>query len=200
MRKSTLIITSAAGAAVLVGGAAAYASVAATPDATPDLASTSTASGATPRNTAQGTPDELDAAIAAALDEVGPGTVLEADVDDDASHAYEIDIRLDAGGAVEVRLDADLAVVSVSEDDAKDAADDASDDAAEDSTNDDLVPDEAARQKAEDAALAHVGEGTVVSVELSDDADHVYEVEIDLGDGKDVDVELDADFAVVKAD
>ena len=40
----------------------------------------------------------------------------------------------------------------------------------------------------------------VTSVELSDDADHVYEVEIDLGDGKDVDVELDGAFTVVKAD
>ena len=53
--------------------------------------------------------------------------------------------------------------------------------------------------KASAAALAHVGSGTVASVELSDDSDHVYEVEIELAGGEDVDVELDADFAVVKA-
>ena len=62
------------------------------------------------------------------------------------------------------------------------------------------IPAGSDRDAAAEAALAHVGSGTVVSVELSDDADHVYEVEIDLGNGDDVDVELDGSFTVVKAD
>ena len=44
------------------------------------------------------------------------------------------------------------------------------------------------------------GKLIVDGVELSDDRDHVYEVEIELAGGDDVDVELDADFAVVRAD
>ena len=35
-----------------------------------------------------------------------PGTVIDADADDNAAYAYEIDVRLDAGGVVEVKLDA----------------------------------------------------------------------------------------------
>ncbi|WP_214465647.1 PepSY domain-containing protein [Microbacterium flavescens] len=205
MRKSAIIITSAAVVASLAGGAAAFAAnttpqaplastVAANPSETPSVAPTP---GSGALGVASGNPTDLDAAIAAALEEVGPGTVVEADIDDDRDHAYEIDIRLDAGGFAEVYVDADLKVVAVNPDDADGSSDDASDDG---SSDDDAVTDEATRQKAADAALAHVGTGTVTSVEFSDDADHVYEVEIDLGNGDDADVELDADFAVVKVD
>ena len=42
----------------------------------------------------------------------GPGTVVDIDIDDNAAYAYELDILLDAGGVVEVKLDASLNVVS----------------------------------------------------------------------------------------
>lgn len=189
MRKSALIITTAAVVASLAGGAAAFAGT----QATSDAAGSETAASIVRTGTAPQASD-LDAAIEAALAKVGPGTVIEADWDDDSSHVYEIDVRKDSGGVVEVRLDAEFAVVSVRD---ESSDDDASDDS---STDDDAVTDADARKKAADAALAEVGKGTVVSVELSDDADHVYEVEIDLGDGQDADVELDADFTVIKVD
>jgi uncharacterized membrane protein YkoI len=48
---------------------------------------------------------------------VGPGTVIDADTDDNDAYAYEIKIRLDAGGVVEVKLDSAFVVVSVEADD-----------------------------------------------------------------------------------
>ncbi len=198
MRKPIIWITSIAGAAVLIGGGTAIAfatgSIPNAPSPSATLSDDDSSRSATASPSASAVPDDLEGAIAAALAEVGPGTVIDADTDDNAAYAYEIDIRLDAGGVVEVKLDSSLDVVSTGADD------DSGDDSADDSRGDDAVPDAAAVDKASAAALAHVGSGTVTSVELSDDSDHVYEVEIDLGDGEDVDVELDAQFAVVKAD
>ena len=54
--------------------------------------------------------------------------------------------------------------------------------------------------RASQAALAAVGSGTVTEVERSDDLDHVWEVEVTLADGSDVDVRLDGDFGVVRID
>jgi uncharacterized membrane protein YkoI len=62
-------------------------------------------------------PSDFEAAAEAALDASGPGTVIEADLDDNAAYAYEIDIRLDAGGTVEVTLDSAMNVVSTEVDD-----------------------------------------------------------------------------------
>lgn len=182
MRKTTLFVTTGVVAAALFGGAAAFAATGTAPAPT----ATATAA-ATPAGTTSGSNGaaDLDAAIAAALAEVGPGTVVEADIDDDASHAYEIDIRLDAGGFAEVKLDSSFAVVSVEFDDGG---------------GDDEVTDPSTRDAASAAALAATGGGTVVSVEASDDADHAWEVEVDLGNGEDADVELDADFQVVEVD
>ena len=62
---------------------------------------------------------------------------------------------------------------------------------------------DADRDAASAAALATLPAGTtgtVTEVERSDDFDHAYEVEITLDNGQDVDVELDASFAVVKVD
>jgi uncharacterized membrane protein YkoI len=59
---------------------------------------------------------------------------------------------------------------------------------------------DADREQASGAALAEVGDGTVTDVDRSDDADHAWEVEVLLADGTDVDVELDAGFAVVRVD
>jgi hypothetical protein len=53
-----------------------------------------------------------------------------------------------------------------------------------------------ARQQAEAAALAHVGEGTVSDHEASDE-EGSYEVEVLKADGVQVEVQLDENFAVV---
>ena len=59
---------------------------------------------------------------------------------------------------------------------------------------------DADRSSAEAAAIAEVGEGTITDVDRSDDADHAWEVEVTFADGRDADVELDADFRVVRVD
>ena len=56
------------------------------------------------------------------------------------------------------------------------------------------------RSSAEKAALDAAGPGTVTDLDRSDDADHAWEVEVTAADGTDVDVELDAQFAVVRID
>ena len=52
-----------------------------------------------------------------------------------------------------------------------------------------------AYDRATEAALAHVGEGTVTETETGDDG-AAYSVEIRLEDGSQVEVNLDADFKV----
>ncbi len=51
-------------------------------------------------------------------------------------------------------------------------------------------------ERATDAALAHLGEGTVTETEKGDE-ESLYEVEVTLEDGTEVDVQLDENFAVV---
>ncbi|MCW2580692.1 MAG: hypothetical protein JWR82_2293 [Blastococcus sp.] len=53
-----------------------------------------------------------------------------------------------------------------------------------------------ALQKAGDAALAETGGGEVTGTEMGDEESY-YEVEVTLGDGSQVDVQLDENFAVV---
>ena len=53
-----------------------------------------------------------------------------------------------------------------------------------------------ALQSATDAALAHIGAGTVTDTEVGDE-ESLYEVEITLPDGSEVDVQLDENFNVV---
>lgn len=53
--------------------------------------------------------------------------------------------------------------------------------------------------KASSAALAHTGSGTVSETEVGDE-DSLYEVEVTLEDGRQVDVQLDENFEVVGAD
>lgn len=53
-----------------------------------------------------------------------------------------------------------------------------------------------ALEKASDAALAETGGGEVTGTEVGDEESY-YEVEVTLGDGSQVDVQLDEDFAVV---
>ena len=51
-------------------------------------------------------------------------------------------------------------------------------------------------QRATDAALAHTGGGTVVETETGDDS-AAYSVEVQLGDGSQVEVNLDESFEVI---
>jgi hypothetical protein len=54
----------------------------------------------------------------------------------------------------------------------------------------------AARERAEAAALAHTGGGTVTETEVGDEEGY-YEVEVSLPGGREVDVHLDRDFTVL---
>lgn len=51
-------------------------------------------------------------------------------------------------------------------------------------------------EQASDAALSHLGEGRVTETEVGDE-ESLYEVEVTLDDGSQVDVQLDESFAVV---
>ena len=55
---------------------------------------------------------EVAAVTGAALAEAGGGTVTDVDRSDDPGHAFEVDVRLENGDELEVRLDGDYAVVS----------------------------------------------------------------------------------------
>ena len=50
------------------------------------------------------------------------------------------------------------------------------------------------------AALAETGGGEVTATEVENDRESAYEVEVTLDNGSQVDVELDEDFTVVRAD
>jgi uncharacterized membrane protein YkoI len=51
-------------------------------------------------------------------------------------------------------------------------------------------------ERATEAALSHVGEGRVTGTEVGDE-ESLYEVEVTLPDGRQVDVQLDEEFNVV---
>jgi hypothetical protein len=53
-----------------------------------------------------------------------------------------------------------------------------------------------ALDRASEAALEHLGEGRVTETEVGDE-ESIYEVEVTLDDGTQVDVQLDEDFHVV---
>jgi len=57
----------------------------------------------------------------------------------------------------------------------------------------------AARDQAEQAAIAEVGEGEVTGTEV-DDEESKYEVEVTRDDGSEVDVQLDENFEVVSTE
>jgi uncharacterized membrane protein YkoI len=54
-------------------------------------------------------------------------------------------------------------------------------------------------QRASEAALAATGGGEVVDSEVEDE-ENGYEVEVNLDDGRQIEVQLDANFAVVSSD
>lgn len=55
------------------------------------------------------------------------------------------------------------------------------------------------KERAEAAALAHLGKGKVTETEVGDEESY-YEVEVQLPNGTSVDVQLDKEFNVVSAD
>jgi uncharacterized membrane protein YkoI len=156
-----------------------------------------------------------DRVAAAATAYTNGGELIDAERDDDGG--YDAEVRLDDGAEVDVQLDDDYTVLPGASDTADgDRSDDTDDRSDDDGTSDQgsgdqgagsqgstdaddvaLTADETAR--ASDAALAETGEGEVVDVDRSDDRDHAFEVEVRLTDGSEVDVDLDADFAVVSS-
>ncbi|MET0842697.1 MAG: PepSY domain-containing protein, partial [Mycetocola sp.] len=138
----------------------------------------------------------LEKASAAALAEVGKGSVTDAESDDDAAGGYEVEVTLEDGTQVDVHLDKAFEVTAVENENSKDEADDTATDDAGENTGPLTDADKASAEK---AALAEVP-GTVTDVDRSDDTDHAYEVEVTREDGTDVDVELDEKFSVVRVD
>lgn len=130
---------------------------------------------------------EREKAEAAALAETGSGTVTDSEVDDEQSR-YELEVTLDDGTQVDVQLDKDFGVVGTETDGPDDDGDDDSDDRA-------LTA--AERDRAESAALAETGGGTVTSTEADDRSG--YEVDVTLDDGTEVDVHLDETFDVISS-
>ncbi len=159
---------------------------------------------------------ERDRVSSAAIDAVGGGTVVDAESSDDRGQAYDVEVRQDDGTEVDVSLDKDLKVVNQDRDD-RDDADDAGDRDGNDSddlngtddrddtndTNDGPDTDDRAlsaaeRTSAEKAAVAAVGGGTVIDVDASDDRGEAYEVEVRTSNNPEWNVELDADFKVLR--
>ena len=162
---------------------------------------------------------ERDRVSSAAVDAVGGGTVIDAETSDDRREAYDVEVRKDDGTEVDVSLDKDLKVVNQDRDDRDDANDrDDGDDNDVDDLNgtddvndrddtndtndgpdtDDRVLSASERTSAEKAAVAAVGGGTVIDVDASDDRGEAYEVEVRTSDNTEWNVELDADFKVLR--
>lgn len=127
------------------------------------------------------TPPDLDGAVAAASAEVADGTVTGVEQEDGG---YDVELRRADGTEVDVRLDTNFAVVKTDTED-------------DDDGEGDPALDEATRTRAAEAAIASVGEGTVAGVESDDGG---YDVDIRRADGTEVEVDLDANFAVVNSE
>lgn len=124
----------------------------------------------------------LQQASDAAIARTGPGIVTSAQADNAANTSYEVNVQLNSGGRVEVELDGSFQVVSV-----------------EDQHEESGQPLSAAdRDKAGQAALGKVGQGRVGETERENHGGSAYEVEIILPDGSEVEVELGADFQVLR--
>ena len=159
---------------------------------------------------------ERDRVSSAAVDAVGGGTVIDAESSDDRGEAYDVEVRKDDGTEVDVSLDKDLKVVNQDRDDRDDAndrddndaddlngTDDVNDRDDRNDTNDgpdtdDRVLSASERTSAQKAAVAAVGGGTVIDVGASDDRGEAYEVEVRTSDNTEWNVELDADFKVLR--
>jgi uncharacterized membrane protein YkoI len=164
----------------------------------------------------------LERASKAALAEAGGGQVTGAEAEDGG---FEVEVRMPDGSEVDVLLGSDYAVLATDRDDDRDDdrdgrdADDLDDTNRADDADDrgvagtgtgdgtgsatatalpPLTADEITQAGA--AALASTGSGAVEEVERSDDATHAFEVQVRLPNGDEVDVKLDAAFAVVASE
>lgn len=125
---------------------------------------------------------DLARASEAALAESGQGTVTSFEVDRDG---YDVEVRLSDGTDLDVDLDLDFVVVRTRADD-------------QDGEDRNIDTDNVDLQQASDAALGEVGEGTVVSVEVDEGGG--YDVEIVLDNRAELDIDLNADFEVVRTE
>jgi uncharacterized membrane protein YkoI len=141
---------------------------------------------------------ELSRVGDAATQAVGGGTVVEAEASDDRGEAYEVEVRKADGTEVDVSLDKDLKVVHQNIDDRDDHDDSAADGRSGTPDADDRALSASERTSAEKAALNAVGGGTVTSLEASGDRGEAYEVDVRDVDDTEWDVELDADFKVLR--
>jgi len=195
-KKTKWIIGAAAGAALVLGGTGI--AFAATDGFDNDDDDTrSSAVGQTSDNTTPAVEAGwLDKASEAAITAAGGGTVIGADVSDDADHTYSVDVRREDGTEVDVDLDSSFAVVRIDEDN-----NDSSTGATTEALDAEDAPISAAdRASAEKAALAATTKGSVTDVERSDDRDHAWEVEVTFANGTDVDVDLTESFTLVRID
>ena len=165
------------------------------------------------------TRDDRERAESAAVEEVGSGRAVDADLDDDTdeggSRLYDVEV-VDADGLQwDVVLDEDFTVLSSRADDDGDRYDDDRDDddrfdddrddaaqgagAAPSVEADDQPIGDAERTEVATAAEAAVEGGTAVDVDRSDDAGEAFEVEVRDAQDQDWDVTLDADLGVISA-
>ncbi len=141
------------------------------------------------------TGDALEQAMAAALAETGGGEVTETEIGDDEAF-YEVEVRMPDGRQIDVHLDKAFKVTAQDVESADDDDLDGDDEADE---ADDVPLTGTDLERATAAALAHTGGGEVTETELDDD-EGVYEVEVRMSDGRQIDVHLDKDFKVVGED
>jgi uncharacterized membrane protein YkoI len=139
---------------------------------------------------------ERDRVANAATQAVG-GTAVDVETSDDPGEAYEVEVRKDDGTEVEVFLDENLTVVGQDADDRDDDRDNA-DDRGDTPDADDRALSAAERTSAEQAALNAVSGGSVIRVEAGDDRDAAYEVDVRDADDTEWDVDLAADFTVLR--
>jgi uncharacterized membrane protein YkoI len=136
---------------------------------------------------------ERDRVGNAAVRAVG-GTAVEVEASDDRGEFYEVEVRKDDGTEVKVSLDKNLNVISQEVDGREDDGDNEGDN----DGADDRALSASERTSAEQAALNAVSGGTVTEVEASDDRGVAYDVEVRDADNTEWDVELDADFQVLR--
>jgi uncharacterized membrane protein YkoI len=140
---------------------------------------------------------ERDRVGNAAVRAVG-GTVVEVEASDDRGEFYEVELRKDDGTEVKVSLDKNLNVIGQEVDGREDDGDNDGDNEGDNEGADDRALSGSERTSARQAALRAVNGGTVTEVEAGDDRGVAYDVEVRGTDNTEWDVELDADFQVLR--
>jgi uncharacterized membrane protein YkoI len=131
---------------------------------------------------------QAERAVAAALAATGGGTAYSIERDGDDGAVWEIEVAKANGTSVEVRLDANLKVMSTETDDFDD--DDDGDDSDDDGNDGERVTGPEANRVAA-AAVDAAGGGTALSVERDIEYGSTWEVEVLKSDGTTVEVLLD---------